>query len=84
MPELSEAKQVLLRALDEIEKVEEEMDAEVWALCVVYSVVKQEEGQTHENGGWSATGEPAWATAAMLRRAADDVEESTLAADYED
>lgn len=79
---LSDAKQTLLRALESIEEVEEDLGGRVWALCVVYSVTKvDDEGRTHENGGWNATSEPAWATAAMLRRAADYIERDVYGRD---
>jgi hypothetical protein len=75
---LSDAKQTLLRALEHIEEIEREMDGTVWALCVVYSItnVNEETGDVHESSGWNATSEPAWATAAMLRLAADHIEAS--------
>jgi hypothetical protein len=73
----SDARQTLLRALDQIDEIEEEMGGKVWALCVCYSVTKiHQDGSVEENGGWSATSEPAFVTAAMLRRAARHVEGS--------
>ncbi len=77
-PALSEAKQVLLRALDSITEIEEEMDAEVRHVAVVYSVYKEDEdGSIHENGGWNHSSDPNWLIAAMLRRGADAVEDAT-------
>ena len=58
---LSEAKQTLLSALDSITEVEEEMDAEVRHVAVVYSVYKsQDDGTIHEQGGWNHTSDPDW------------------------
>jgi hypothetical protein len=72
---LSEAKQTLLRALDSITEVEEEMDAEVRHVAVIYSVYKKDdEGLIHEQGGWNHTSDPDWLIGAMLRRGADAVE----------
>jgi hypothetical protein len=75
---LSEAKQVLLRALDSITDVEQDMDAEVRHVAVIYSVYKEdEEGCIREEGGWNHSSDPAWLIGAMLRRGADAVEGST-------
>lgn len=79
---LSEAKQVLLRALDSITEIEQEMDAEVRHVAVVYSVYREEEGGgIHEQGGWNHSSDPAWLIGAMLRRGADAVEGSPEPAD---
>lgn len=75
---LSEAKQVLLNALDSINEIEEEMDAEVRHVAVVYSVHKKDEdGSIHEQGGWDHSSDPNWLIGAMLRRGADAVEGAT-------
>jgi hypothetical protein len=75
---LSEAKQVLLSALDSINEIEQEMDAEVRHVAVVYSVYKQDEdGSIHDNGGWNHSSEPPWLIGAMLRRGADAIEDAT-------
>ncbi len=75
---LSDAKQVLLRALDSITEIEQEMDAEVRHVAVVYSVYKEDEdGRIHEDGGWNHSPDPAWLIGAMLRRGADAVEDAT-------
>lgn len=72
---LSEAKQVLLSALDSISEIEEEMDAEVRHVAVVYSVHKSTEDRSiHEQGGWNHSSDPDWLIGAMLRRGADAVE----------
>jgi hypothetical protein len=75
---LSEAKQVLLRALDSITEVEQDMDAEVRHVAVVYSVyTEDDDGRVHEEGGWNHSSDPAWLVGAMLRRGAAAVEGST-------
>lgn len=57
---LSDAKQTLLAALDSIGEIEEELDAEVRHVAVVYSVYKREEdGSIHESGGWNHSSDPA-------------------------
>ncbi len=77
-PALSEAKQVLLSALDSINEIEQEMDAEVKHVAVVYSVYKQDEdGSIYDKGGWNHSSEPAWLIGAMLRRGADAIEDAT-------
>jgi len=82
---LSDAKQVLLNALDSINEIEEEMDAEVRHVAVVYSVYrKDDEGQIHEQGGWNHSSDPAWLIGAMLRRGAEAVEDSPEPEDDED
>ncbi len=74
---LSEAKQVLLSALDSINEIEKEMDAEVRHVAVVYSVHKKgEDGTIHEQGGWNHSSDPDWLIGAMLRRGADAVEDA--------
>ena len=79
---LSEAKQVLLSALDSINEIEQEMDAEVRHVAVVYSVYKEDEdGNICDNGGWNHSSEPAWLIGAMLRRGAEAIEDSTESED---
>jgi hypothetical protein len=78
---LSEAKQVLLSALDSINEIEKEMDAEVRHVAVVYSVYKEEDGAIHDNGGWNHSSAPAWLIGAMLRRGADAIEDATESAE---
>ena len=82
---LSEAKQVLLAALESISELEEEMDAEVRHVAVIYSVYREDdEGQIHEQGGWNHSSDPAWLIGAMLRRGADAVEDSPEPAEDEE
>lgn len=82
---LSEAKQVLLSALDSINEIEQEMDAEVRHLAVVYSVYKQDEdGLIADNGGWNHSSEPAWLIGALLRRGADAIEDATEPAEEDE
>lgn len=74
----SDAKATLLRALESIEEIEEELGAEVRHVAVVYSVYKTNEaGQIEESGGWNHSSDPAWLIGALLRRGADAIEEST-------
>lgn len=58
----SEAKQTLLRALEEIEECERELETPVEYLCVTYCVDTPEK---------EANGVPTWALVAHLRRCAD-------------
>lgn len=74
---VSDAKQTLLRALDAIDAVEEEMGAEVRYLCVSYSIFKDDEdGSIHDKGGWNHSTAPAWLISALLRHTAKAIEES--------
>lgn len=79
---LSDAKQTLLAALESIEEIEQEMDAEVRHVAVVYSVYRRDEdGSIHESGGWNHSSQPAWITSAMLRRGADAIDGSRKSVD---
>ena len=79
---LSEAKQTLLRALESIEEIETEMGCDVAHVAVVYSVYKQDEDQQiHDQGGWNHSTAPAWLIGAMLRRAAESIEDAPRPAD---
>jgi hypothetical protein len=79
---LSDAKQVLLRALESIGEIEDEMGAEVRHVAVVYSVYrKDDDGTINEQGGWNHSDDPDWLIAAMLRKGADSVEDSTVGSD---
>lgn len=74
-----DAKATLLRALDEIEGAEGDLqaDCDVIHLCVVYSAGRTEDGGAfHEVGGWVNTTGPTWLHAAMLRRAAESLDVS--------
>lgn len=82
---LSEAKYVLLSALESIGEIEEEMDAEVRHVAVVYSVHKKDEdGCIREQGGWNHSSDPDWLIGAMLRRGADAVEDARGSAEADD
>lgn len=80
---LSEAKQTLLRALDSIEKVEEETGSIVQHIAVVWAVWRDEDGVIHDNSGWNHSTAPAWLIASMLRNGADALEASVMAEDEE-
>lgn len=72
---MSTAKDKLLKALEDIDEVEAEMDAEIRYLCVCYSVVRNEaDGSTTEQGGWVHTSDPAWVIGSLLRRCADQID----------
>lgn len=81
---LSEAKQTLLRAIESIEEIEDSLEAEVRHVAVVYSVYTESDGQIHENGGWNHSSDPAWLVGALLRHAADAIENSPRPADDDD
>lgn len=82
---LSEAKQTLLRALESIEEIEAEMDCRVAHVAVIYSIYKEDEEHTiHDKGGWNHSSAPAWLISALLRQAADQIEDSPVSADPED
>lgn len=79
---LSSAKQVLLNALDSINEVEDEMNADVRHVAVVWSVHhKNEDGEIVDNGGWNHSSDPAWLIGTLLRRGADSIEASTRGPD---
>ena len=79
---IDEARATLLRALEEIDTAEGELEGEAdrCDLVVVYSVGRSgTDGAWHEVGGWASTAGPKWIHAALLRRAAnahDDAAES--------
>lgn len=69
----SQAKDTLLRALDELEKAQATLEAppDRVDLVVIYSIGRDlGEGGWHEVGGWATTPGPNWLTAALLERAA--------------
>lgn len=74
---LSEGKQTLLRALESIEEAEQDMDAEVSFLAVVYEIhSRTEKGNIAHSGGWNHSDAPDWVISAMLRRTADAIDNS--------
>lgn len=85
MSAVSAAKDTLLRALDQLERAEQDLDAEPTRvdLVVVYSIGCELDGDGawHEVGGWSSTAGPKWLHAAMLRRAADAQDVAARAVD---
>lgn len=72
--ELSRAKAVLLRALDQLEQAEQELGGPVERadLIVVYSLGRDEEDGWHQVGGYATTPGPDYTHAALLRVAADE------------
>lgn len=84
---VEEARAALLRALEELDKAEAELDgpADRVDLVVVYAVGRRhEDGEWHDVGGWSSTPGPKWAHAALLQRAADANLDAVSAVDDED
>lgn len=82
----SQAKDTLLRALEELEDAESALTVEPDRvdLVVVYSIGKaMGDGAWHEVGGWASTPGPKWMHAAMLRRGAEAFDESAVAIDDE-
>lgn len=82
---ISKAKDTLLRALEQLERAEEDLGGEPERvdLVVVYSIGLDHEGDGawHEVGGWASTAGPKWLHAAMLRRAADAQDDQARAVD---
>jgi hypothetical protein len=81
---LAQAKGVLLNALEQLEKAEEDLGGEPERvdLVVTYSLGRNEEGSGwHEIGGWACTSGPKWLHASLLRRAADAQDDSIVAQD---
>jgi hypothetical protein len=84
---MDDARATLLRALDELGKAVADLDGELERadVVVIYSVGRREDnGFWHEIGGWASTGGPAWAHAAMCRRAADAHDYAAREADDDD
>ena len=84
---LDDARETLLRALDELNKAAAELDGEPTRvdLVVTYSIgADLGDGAWHEIGGWSSTAGPKWLHAAMLRRAADAQDDASRAVDDEE
>jgi len=69
---ISRAKDTLLRALDQIEQAEQDLDAEPERvdLIVVYSIGSDDAEAWNEVSGWASTAGPEWLFAALMRRAA--------------
>lgn len=81
-----DAKATLLRALDQLEKAEADLDgnAERVDLVVIYSIGRRDgdDGWT-EVSGWASTSGPKWIHAALLNRAADAQADAAHAVDDE-
>ena len=87
MSAVDEAKNTLLLALEQLEKAEQDLQAEPERvdLVVIYSVGGNgDDGAWYEVGGWSSTAGPKWLHVAMLRRAADAQDETIHAVDDDD
>jgi hypothetical protein len=80
-----DAKSTLLNALEQIEEVEQDLEAEVRQVAVVYSVHRtNEDGQVVHQGGWTHSSDPAWLIVALLRHMADELQEADAADEDED
>lgn len=81
---VNEAKEALLRALDQLDKAAEELDGPVKRvdLIVVYCAgADLGDGGWHEIAGWASTPGPKWLHSALLRRAAAAQDASYIALD---
>jgi hypothetical protein len=67
----SEARSVLLSALDQIDNIKER-DGEARNVYLVCAYAYQVEGQT--TFGWTTTDDPSFVTASLLRTVADNLE----------
>lgn len=86
MTAIQEARDALVRALEQLDLAEEDLAAEPDRvdLVVVYSMGRdRDDGAWHEVGGWSSTAGPKWLHAAMLRRAADAQDDAARTVDDE-
>lgn len=84
MSAVAKTKDTLLRALDQLEQAERDLETEPDRvdLVVVYSIGSEgDDGAWHEIGGWSSTAGPKLLHAALLRRAADANDDSARAVD---
>jgi hypothetical protein len=84
---IARAREALMRALDQLDGAESNLDGEAdrCDLVVVYSVGREAEGLGwDEVAGWSSTAGPKWLHAALLRRAADAYDLTELAEDDEE
>ena len=84
---IDEARAALLRALEELDTAEGELEGEAdrCDLVVVYSVGRNEgDGAWHEVGGWSSTAGPKWMHASLLRRAANAHDDAAESVDDDD
>jgi hypothetical protein len=75
---LADAKATLLRALDQLDQAHTDLTAPPQRadLIVVYSIGAGDgTGAWTEVDGWASTGGPTWLQAALLRRAADQLDD---------
>jgi hypothetical protein len=81
---IDEARDALVRALDSLDGAEDILGGapERCDLVVTYAVGRDSrDGAWHDVGGWSATPGPKWVHAALLRRAADALDDAAEAID---
>lgn len=68
---LSAGKQTLLRALDQINEIEQDDHGQVKHLVVTYAVQhKPEDEATYTTVGWASTDDPSFIVAALLKETA--------------
>lgn len=87
MSAVNKAKDTLLRALDQLERAQEELGGEPERvdLVVIYSMGRDGgDDAWHEVGGWSATAGPKWVHAELCRRAAQANDDAVHAVDDEE
>ena len=62
MSTTTEAKDTLLRALEQLEQAEQDLQGppERVDVIVIYSIGRNQDDEWHEIAGWSATGGPKW------------------------
>ena len=84
---IGQAQETLLRALDQLESAEEDLEdaPERVDLVVIYSIGRDDQGDGSWFGvrGWAATSGPKWLHAALLRRAARSFDDAVEARDNE-
>lgn len=85
MSDIAKAKAALLRALDQLEQAEADLGSEPDRvdLVVIYTIGRDDGDAWDGISGWSSTAGPKWLHAAMLRRAADALEDADRAVDDE-
>jgi hypothetical protein len=81
---IHKAKDTLLRALDQLERAERDLEgeAEQVHLIVTYELGREaSDGAWHSIGGWAATSGPKWLHVALLERSAAAQREVDVAVD---
>lgn len=89
MAGIDKARGILLRALDQLEKAEQDLGGEVERvdLVVIYSLGREVDGEPpvwEEIRGYTQTPGPKWVHAKLMERAAEAYDTSDVAVDDED